>query len=364
MEIFEITIENFNSLNPNALLDINAYHQVEDLVLGMGVGGYNDVSEFATQLAEKLTALGSALPVEIFNQYFFLLKLLKLFGLRNIGDKEKNIFFKDEILDLFKTDAINVQEEVEKVFRAYFDAPDIKKNLRTLFLTGFEKNTESLGDGNIKVTVNGEEKVVKPTIQNWILDYESLVHVNPETGKRSGYEQASFITRSPNALRLKKDERDLLLKIVQFYDWLKFDPLQFDFRLPGQAQWHDEILNIDKPERLIPDDLIEIVEDVRKSNQVNKKTSGTEESYMVSQKFALPKGLSPSEGKIGFTEKKPFPVVPRPTNIQDILSKRPEQQFSTGLRMGDGVTEQRPAKPIVPDIDKKLEELKKRTHKS
>jgi hypothetical protein len=339
-------------------------------------------------LADKLLAIEGNLPKELSTKYLRLLKILKLLSLRTLDEKQQEVFFKEQILDTFKTDIIDAKEWVEKIFISYFDGGDQNENLRALYLKSIEKNQEILGSDNRQLIINGEEKLVNPTIQNWLFDYNSSSHVSKDLNRRGGYEQVNFVTGSLNARKLDKENRDLLLKIVQFYDWLKFDPLQYDFRLPGQTVSNEEYINIESPQSLIPDDLIVSVEKLRD----NRKGNGNIER--VKRSFEKEKFVSSELNQESYTEIKASPpiipapknqpiqkpiqeivkIVPppeilanpvvRPVNIEEMLKKKPVEVelASPGLKMWSGQPPEMPKKPTV-DIDKKLEDLKKKVQK-
>ncbi len=384
--IFE---DNLKTIDPLLLLDLKAYQNVEDVVLSIVAGGSSDEAvNFAMILADKLLAIEGNLPKELSTKYLRLLKILKLLSLRTLDEKQQEVFFKEQILDTFKTDIIDAKEWVEKIFISYFDGGDQNENLRALYLKSIEKNQEILGSDNIKLIINGEEKLVNPTIQNWLFDYNSSSHVSKDLNRRGGYEQVNFVTGSLNARKLDKENRDLLLKIVQFYDWLKFDPLQYDFRLPGQTVSNEEYINIESPQSLIPDDLIVSVEKLRD----NRKGNGNIER--VKRSFEKEKFVSSELNQESYTEIKASPpiipapknqpiqkpiqeivkIVPppeilanpvvRPVNIEEMLKKKPVEVelASPGLKMWSGQPPEMPKKPTV-DIDKKLEDLKKKVQK-
>jgi hypothetical protein len=302
-----ITEENFQDIEPKLLLDPQRYEDIEVLVISILAGGSGDeAKECASILADKLSIIGEGLSKDLQKKYINLLKVLKLIALKSLSDLGQENFFAEQILDIFKIDFIDVKEQIGLVFSSYFEASDIIENLRGLFLKGLEKNQELLGQGNIKITISGEVRMVKPSLQNWLFDYNTSVHINKELKKRAGYEQINYATGSLNVRTLDKENRDVLLKVIQLYDWLKFDPLKYDFRLPGQPSWQEDVIDVDSPQKYIPDDLIQSIEKFRaKRPAQDKNNQGT---YAKSQKLELPQEvLSP----------KVPPVVPVPKNLPE-----------------------------------------------
>ncbi len=109
--------------------------------------------------------------------------------------------------------------------KAGFNSVWIKNCAKSL-----EKNSELLGRVNITLILSGEEKKVEQTIKNWLIDYNSSEHPNLEIQKRGGYEQINYINHSQNVRILSKEEKDVLMVILKFYDWLKFENQEKGFQ--------------------------------------------------------------------------------------------------------------------------------------
>lgn len=303
MQPAKIIEENFKDIDPKILLDPDHYQDVENMVISIDSAETADYSkEYAFLLADKLSRIGDKIDPGLFEKYLKLLKVLRLGSLLAVNDTEKEKFFKESILDVFRLDFVNVKDKVDFVFRSYYGSREIIQNLRNIFLTGIENNAEILGSEDIIVTISGSEKKLKPTLRNWLIDYNSTQHVNPEIKKRGGYEQVSYMTSSPNVRTLKKQNRELLLKIIQFYDWLKFDPLIYNFRLPNQPEWEERFVNIQSPQSLIPDEFID------KINQSRQEVS----KYTNQQNLVLPKDFKlPDLPKVAAQEPKaPLRLIP------------------------------------------------------
>ncbi|MBI5530271.1 MAG: hypothetical protein HY918_02100 [Candidatus Doudnabacteria bacterium] len=318
MKIISITEENFSQIDSQELLNPARYVEVENLVLAVGWEGYPQAVNLASILVDRLSVVAEKMPKELFAKYLFLLRVLKLFGLRALTDKEKQKFFSEGILDVFKSDLVNVHEQVDYTLKAYAYAPDILKSLRDSLITGLEKNSEILGKKNIKVTFNGEDRLVNPMVQNWLADYNSLFHTSSQIKKRGGYEQINYITGSSNARLLEKQDSAVLLKLIQFYDWLKFDPLLYNFREQGSPLWEEEIINVEKPEKFIPDDLASIIENIRSSDSSNG--NGPEKSYISTEKLELPEEFQKQDSVV-----KTPPVTPTPPNVPKL---KPMEEIS------------------------------------
>lgn len=415
-----INENNLKFIDAAILLDPKRYQEIEDAVLR--VGGSRSPTfalETASLLAAKIDSVLSQMDKSLSEKYFLLLKLLRLFGIRAFNDVEKEQVFREFVLELFRSGLVDVMDEVELFFKAYFDAKDIREHYRTLFVSGIEKNKEILGQQNIKVLINGEEKLVRPTLQNWLLDYNGTSHVNAETKRRGAFEQANYMLHSENVKNLSKTDRALLLKVIQFYDWLKFDTLDFDFALPGQKRWQDKVDEINTPTKLIPDELKNMLEKMR--SQKEQVVAATDEFNNISgqneiigkpqadklrpapprpqqsevvshlktvgaeKQVEVPSGPDRPLADFSELEKKMnMPQSLRQVNIQDILNRRlPQEEGERGLKFpqvdikkslskSDKINGEQPvpagtspanksSEDAAAKIEQKLAELKRRT---
>jgi hypothetical protein len=75
----------------------------------------------------------------------------------------------------------------------------------------FKENKATIGKNML--TISGAQ--VQPTLQNWIADY---LTVHGQTSERTGYETAEYLSKSPNAKQLSEAERFDLLDILTIYN--------------------------------------------------------------------------------------------------------------------------------------------------
>ncbi len=325
--IFE---ENFKGIDPKLLLEPENYLDVEDMVLSIGAAHSSDYAkECVLVLADKLSIIGDKLSQDLAVKYIRLLKVLRLYSLQSVKDSEKQKFFEDQIVDVFKFEEVDVQERVNMLFMSFMDARDIIENLRKTFLLGFEKNEEIIGEKNINIYKGEQKKLAKPSLKNWLIDYNSNTHIDFATNKRSGYQQVTFLTRSSNVTALNKKGKDLLVKLIQFYDWLKFDPLIYNFRLPGQPKRRERFAYFDEPRKDIPEELLALIEE-RRSKSLQKeetriksfvhKFDNTNVDFQVSNRVYR-------EPVNDISEK-----IIKPVNIQNILQGKREVKKDSFFR--------------------------------
>ena len=351
-----INEDNFKNLDPAKLLEAKRYPEVEDMVVSVMAGQDPDYArDFALLLNSKLAKISAQLSQELLNKYLALLKALQLSGLRAMEDGDKEVFFKEKILDVFQLGFVDVRAELETDFKAYFESPMIIEDWRKLFLSALEKNSQKLGAKPIQVLVAGADKMVPQTLQNWLSDYNSNQHVDPKLQKRSGFDQVNYIDHSKNAAGLTKEERLVLQKVLQFYDWLRFDPLRYDFSLPGQPKEEDEMVDVEKSEDIFSPELVAALEKMRQQGGQAQPVP-----YMNRQNFQLPQAAVRSQVS--------SPAVQRPAEkIQPVLPKTPPtipQKPAAAPTLMDIKTDiENKRRKAQEEIDRKLEELKRKVQK-
>lgn len=362
-----INEDNFKNIAPEKLLDSKRYAEVEDMVVSIMAAQDADYArDFALAFNEKLQNIAKQIDVVLLTRYLKLLKALQLSGLRAMSDLEKEDFFKERVLDLFALDFVNVKGEVETIFKAYFDSPEIIEEWRKLFLGAFEKNIEKMGSKPIQIFVGGAEKLVPQNMQNWISDYNASQHVDPKMQKRSGFDLVNYLDHSKNVGLLAKEERAKLQKILQFYDWLRFDPLHYDFSLPGQTPEKDELVNVQKIEDVISPELVAALQKMRDGRALAEQSG----QYMNIQKFRLPESpVQKSTANNSASQnvrpiQKPFaqpPAVPsvRPPVAPPTIKKLEEPRTLMDIK-ADIENKKRKAQE---EIDRKLDELKRKVGK-
>jgi hypothetical protein len=210
-----------------------------------------------------------------------------------------------------------------------------------------EKNQEFLGQTNIDLSVSGEEKKVTPAIKNWVTDYNSFAHADPISNKRSSFQQTNFLLHSSNIQKLNGGNKEILLKIIQFYDWLRYQKISTEDQGESKPTNNTPYLTSNKFD--LPSETFQ----------------GRQPQKPWPPKIPTPPKISPIQQN---TLNQPIRPVsqPTPVNIQDILKTKDhladDYSRGSGLKFGensDQGSEQKNPKTSI-DIDKKLEELKKR----
>lgn len=348
MEDIQITQENFINQDATVLLNANKYPEIETVVFGLDYAGSTEQDIFAQSMLEKLNQVADRIPSELFSKYLRLMRLLKLFSLKYLSDAEIEKFISEELLDVYVfRHSINIRDEIEKIFKANFDAPDIKEHYRNLLSRSLERNNQILGTTKIRIYVSGQEQEVVPTLKNWLADYTSDTHVDPTTKIRGAYGQMNYLNHSPNVALLQKEERELLLEIIQLYDWIQFDKFEYNFRLPNQPRVTETIENFDKPVSVIPSDMVELVNKIRQNRLASQAV----------QVVSAPQTSLQEKNKIVQTEVQTL----HPMLRQDFTDQQKSVETSSLMDIKTDIENKR--RKAQEEIDRKLEELKRKIQK-
>ncbi|MCW1948881.1 MAG: hypothetical protein KIH89_000310 [Candidatus Shapirobacteria bacterium] len=265
----------------------------------------------------------------------------------------------DSFISLLKVDIIFLQQKInflEKIKELYFRRNGFRfKKWEERALSSVEANNELIGDSDLLVG-GGDSKNLSPTIHNWLADYSSSVHTALGLKKRGGYDQINYITNSSNTRKLSKENKEILLKIIQFYDWLK--------SVESESQLNASF------------DYISQAQDSVENSEINNKSVPV---TPVSPNFK-PRAPIQEIVKVAAQPAKIDKPAVKPVNIDEVLKNKPVEAelVSPGLKMWDssapemaqGIKKQESIikaentnKDKAADIDKKLEDLEKRVKK-
>lgn len=184
-----------------------------------GIGGekISEIIKLRIRLEKSLPNLKPVLLPETYVRYENLLKKIKFFTLEDLTKKEIEELYKNHILFAHKEELIAL--DLENKLRAKLLNMPYKQ--RDPFLAdlrrALKQNEELLGEKDIRL--GPEEKKEKPYLKNWLKDYELTVGA----GKHGKMEISDYLFKSPNARRLTSEERELLRKILEFYEKLKLE---------------------------------------------------------------------------------------------------------------------------------------------
>jgi len=141
---------------------------------------------------------------------------LRFVALTTLPDQQVFNLIKGHFLDALKT-GIDVYRilEIDLCSRPVFTRGEFKKGTRQVL----KENRQKIGSQPL--TIEGKPTPQPPTLKNWLLDYDS------ETGdeKHPELERGQYLAQNPNVRKLEQIERDLLRKVLKFYDDIKPTPV-------------------------------------------------------------------------------------------------------------------------------------------
>ncbi|OGE73755.1 MAG: hypothetical protein A3I07_03270 [Candidatus Doudnabacteria bacterium RIFCSPLOWO2_02_FULL_42_9] len=197
------------SLGFDSFANQDTIDQIKGMVLEfINTQSFDDCKEMYGILKEKLQ--NSSFPKQAFNIYEDLLKLLEMSQVRFLDISKQLDYFSNSFLILIKYN-VNPQEFFEPSFS--FSDGNEKRQAKE----AFEKNNELIGNESLEL---GNEKKMS-IIQNWLVDFRTIVDNNSKSLEGT-YAIAYYTNQSKNYLLLDAGNKELLKKILEFYEWLRY----------------------------------------------------------------------------------------------------------------------------------------------
>ena len=156
---------------------------------------------------------------EIYKKYNGFLKRLQNAALPFLEGKNIIEIIKNNLIDAIRNEDkrdVDIAEKIKYLLIVSRDSFFHNRQLSGSLVKAMRESEEILGGQDISVDNNK----VKPYIKNWILDYENSLSKDKERGN---LEQIVYINKSSNTKSLNEEERDILLKVLKVYDYLKFE---------------------------------------------------------------------------------------------------------------------------------------------
>ena len=169
--------------------------------------------------------------------YQKLLNLAKYIAITTLNLNEIEPLIKNCTVLAFQR-GIDVQDKLDAALVHYNDS--LREGaISELFYNALSNSLEIVGFGEIKFLDGAKEQ--SPTLKNWFVDYITFNRLK-NSGRRTAFQRINYIEKSPNALKLSQDERNLLFKIFEILDWLEFGDLEL-INLLTEAYGNDDVLD-------------------------------------------------------------------------------------------------------------------------
>ncbi len=192
---------------------------------------------------------------EIYERYERLIVLLKFINLVTRGIPQISELIEQHIIDALQA-GIPVKNKFEEVLEDYDDML-LGGTIAQALANALSKSTQPLGQAPI--ALKGENRPVRPTVANFLTDYFQATLPPPGRMQRVGaVERITYLNQSPNVRSLSKDNKDVLLRVLELYDWLRFGSVEYaearaSVGVPGGSTYtRGESLAIPKQARSLP----------------------------------------------------------------------------------------------------------------
>jgi hypothetical protein len=255
----------------------------------------------------------------------------------------------DELHDIVKNNLLyfikNSPLVMEIKRRFYYDNfayPD--REWSSSFLKAMEANQEIIGSSEL--IVDGKKQ--SGTVTAWIKDF--IASSSQQLNQRSTFDVVQYFNKSQNAKKVDVNDRKLLAEVFKLYSWLNNPSISGE--------------EVDNYERQYREEKEKLDEEIR--NKAFTKIIEQFDNSPVKQPIAN------QEVVVQSVKNRPETRVPRPSaslNVQDVLNNRSGNTGRAGVvfdeqsnvkmeEISQRLAADRQRKQA--DIDKKLEELKKR----
>ncbi len=190
------------------------------------------------ELLKSPTVLKNRAQVEELEVYACLLKFI-LF--QTLSEREQLGLFEKSLVKAFKV-GIDIRNRFSIKMNLTSDV--LWPETLQLFIEAMLRNEERIGLFDIRI--NGEKQDSPPYLLNWLRDYNRIYGMD----RHEKIIPVKYITENPNVAKLSKEEKFLLLQIIEFYEELKF-PSQKQIRDALQSvleEYSEELTSLESPE--------------------------------------------------------------------------------------------------------------------
>lgn len=232
-DIVFITDTNFKLLQPEWLENEELMLKLKGYVFEIVQSGNTldsmDCFEHLQKLLTQNPRLAQNRP-DILMEYLRMLAILKSTFLMNLPEGDIEAFFRENLLFCLDVQDFDLGEQVYLLLGLYRKDTKEFVEFKMQIQRAVESNREFLGENQILLL--GENRTVYPTVANWLLDYKqfsvsfSMASRAEVLSRRGGtlggsLERVSYLQKNPNARNLTKDEKVILFKLLEFYDWIR-----------------------------------------------------------------------------------------------------------------------------------------------
>ncbi len=208
MELIDLEESLKNLTSPRDAEIVSIY--VGDLL--NGAGDLSEIKEFLDYFSEKLSLEGSAIETAnptLYEKYqsFWILLAFKVFSVIESADQQN--LLETRFLSAVKA-GFDPEDIISEYFATYQSTALIRSSFK-VYARYLEQNIEQFG--SIPIEIDGHKLL--PTLKYWISDYSKFPS---KVARRGSIERLNYINQSINTRSLPQIQRQILLKILKFYD--------------------------------------------------------------------------------------------------------------------------------------------------
>ncbi|MBL7154947.1 MAG: hypothetical protein ISS88_00365 [Candidatus Portnoybacteria bacterium] len=208
-----------NQLTKEQLKDPSIFQliekRVEEIIWFNETTKARDLANKIEEQLKKSPELIASSP-EIYQQYQDLIIKLEFMSLPTLTDERVFELIKKHLISALKSNIDLNQRIALNIFsRPVFVRGEFKKRARQ----ALKENRQKIGGQSL--TIKGKPTPQPPTLKNWLLDYDQTMGIK----KHSELEREQYLAQNPNVRKLASVEKDLLRKVLKFYDNLKPTPV-------------------------------------------------------------------------------------------------------------------------------------------
>ncbi len=170
------------------------------------------IYKFLQQLKGKLAELGED-QEDVKNKYHTLVLELEWLGFSMLGEAEVKGLIKTDLLRVLRWVEYDLQDHVSTYLLA--KVPILfRDRIKKEFIAELKQNQQKVSSKEIE---DQNEKKISPTMVNWLKEYDLLVG----SGLVDKLKKTEFLYQSKNSRELTETERGKLVKLIDFYEFLK-----------------------------------------------------------------------------------------------------------------------------------------------
>lgn len=220
INILRKEIEDIITYPPNDFLDPDIYGDVGQKVMEIErTNRYQDALKLYYFL-RKVTEVGekSGEAKEVVKRYQILIVWLQFLALKFMGDDQLKDLFTHHLVEGIRL-GIDIRERIRMLYKVTWDPFILGEHQGTL-LKALQQNTEQFRRNTTPQT--GLEHPAPTTLSALIADYN--VFTKSEE-RRGNIDEMNYMNHAQYLRNLTPGERELTLKILQIYDFVRYPPL-------------------------------------------------------------------------------------------------------------------------------------------